>query len=167
VSVATRLGIALLLWLLGTPLAAAADVQSLPKSQATLLSYLYEVFPSQNSEDTEQPKIENPTPWFFRIWATNEAEECTYDNQAAVCKGFTLFLVISDGDLGGENFAFRTRKAYRWIVKDISVSKNAGGECALITMQERVPSKKAADGWGYRDSKTCVTPLGFKRMQRN
>lgn len=141
----------------------AADIKRLPESQAQLFSGLYPVFPAGTSQDAEQPGIQNPTPWQIRIWGLNEADECTHDNQRLACRGFTLFISVSDDGLGGKTAAFRTRKAFHWAVIEIRQREQSGGrDCVLFTLRERIPSTKSKGRWEHKDLSVCVSPSGVQ-----
>ena len=149
--------------LLAACMASAADVQVLSKAQADLFARLYRVFPNGELQDPGQEAIRNPTPWEIRIWATNVADECTYDNRSPDCKGFVLYFSVAEEEIGGRVFAFRTRNAYRWSVLDIEHRQKRGDSvgCALVTLRERTVSQSADKAWGHKDLKLCVSPKGF------
>jgi hypothetical protein len=142
----------------------AQAVHPLSGDQSAMLARLTPLFPN-GMPDPEQPEISNPTKWEIRVWSTNEAEECSYENKDPACRGHTLYVTVSDDNLGGRTFGFRTRKAFKWIVMAISEkpSEDKKGACALIVIRERFAAKDKSHDWQHRDVTTCVSPTGFQR----
>jgi hypothetical protein len=130
----------------------------LPTREARMLANIYTVFPD-GIHDEEQPSIENQSSFDVRIFAIDESSECTYHNMEPACKGFTLYIVVSDDQLGGSSFAFRTPTGFKWTVTWLKEKKVGNKHCAYIGLRERRISAKRV--WEFKDKNICVSSSGF------
>jgi len=106
--------------------------------------------------------------WNIIIRAINDANECTYDDFTEICRGHTLYVVVSEDNLGGARFGFRVGPAFFIRVisfGQIPAESNGGRSCVLFTLEERVKVNPKKPRWEEKITHICATPRGFVKYR--
>jgi len=146
----------------------ALDTKPLPKSLVEMLAHLAPIYPSVDDwprYDSDPPR---QTDWELRIWSVEEMSECTEENFSDSCRGHTVFITISEWELGGKRFGFRAGPAFSVSVRSIAqipAESNSGRTCALFTLEERVKVNPKKPRWEVKITHICATPRGFVKYR--
>ena len=133
-------------------------VTPLPNEWVVELPLLQKIYPPL---DVAESRRSRQYGWEIAIWKTNRGDECLYQNFDPICAQTSLYVIVSDGLLGGETFGFRTQRAFAWEVSSIE-PRSGNPKCAILRLRERVPDSKSVGKWTFMTREICVSPSGIE-----
>ena len=121
---------------------------------------LYQIYPNPEFGVTA-PSVKGKPIFETKIWSVDLAEECLFEDFSNSCKGQSVYIIVTDGNLGGKAYGLVLEKAFEWQVLELNY-RETDTPCVAIKILERKAKKIAQNmSWVTKEHVICISPNGI------